>query len=262
MMLDEIIAFKRTEVRSLAGSMSLRRERISQARPPRDFVAALQGGAISAIAEIKPKSPSKGIFERAADATALALQYQSHGASALSVLADREFFGGSPELVERIANEERIRLPILHKEFVVDLEQVYEARACGADAVLLIVRAVEVSQLSELIYLVRELGMEALVETFDEDEVAAALAAGACVIGVNNRDLRTFEVDLSRSARLSRLMPSETIKVSESGIASRADVLKVEQSGFHAILVGEALLTAHDPGSQLATLLDRVTFDA
>jgi len=255
MILDEIVAFKRQEVALRADSKSLHDQRIALARPPRDFLAALREGPISAIAEIKPKSPSRGVFKQAADPNSLALQYQSSGASALSVLADREFFGGGPELVERIATDSRIHLPILYKEFVVAPQQIYEARACGADAVLLIVRAMADDRLSHLIDLTNELGMAALVETFDEKEVAVALAAGAQAVGINNRDLRTFEVDLKRSDRLSKLIPDDVIKVSESGISSRGDVSWLEDLGFHAILVGEALLTADDPGSKLMALL-------
>jgi indole-3-glycerol phosphate synthase len=257
MLLDQIIEFKRTEVRSLAETRGLRMERLARARPPRDFVAALRRPPVSAIAEIKPRSPSRGIFNQAADPMALALNYQSHGASAVSVLADREYFGGGSELVELVANASPISLPVLYKEFVVDQQQIYEARACGADAVLLIARAVDGGQLRDFVVLARELGMEALVETFDEDDVDAAMEAGARVVGVNNRDLRTFEVDLGRSARLSRLIPDGLTRVSESGIASWADVIRVKELGFHAILVGEALLTAADPGLKLASLLGR-----
>ncbi len=255
MLLDEIVAFKHQEVALRPGSKSLHQQRIAQARPPRDFLAGLREGTMSAIAEIKPKSPSRGVFKQAADATSLALQYQSSGASALSVLADREFFGGGPELVERIATDSRIHLPILYKEFVVAPQQIYEARACAADAVLLIARAVGDDKLRDLIDLTNELGMVALVETFHEKEVTVALAAGAQALGINNRDLRTFEVDLKRSDRLSKLIPDDVIKVSESGISSRGDVTWLEELGFDAILVGEALLTAADPGAKLMGLL-------
>lgn len=257
MMLDSILEFKQKEVRAAAGSASSRLERVARARPPRDFAAALRGRPVSVIAEIKPKSPSRGRFKQAADAVNLALRYQEHGAAALSVLADREFFGGGPELVELVGNEPRVSLPILYKEFVVDAGQIYEARACGADAVLLIARAVGRRQLRDFVALAHELGMGALVETFDEDDVADAAAAGARLVGVNNRDLRTFEVDLGRSERLARLIPDGAIKVSESGISSRADVERVERWGFDAILVGEALLTAPDAGARLEELLGR-----
>lgn len=255
MFMDAILEFKREEVRQLAESTSSRLDRVGSARPPREFIAAIRKETISVIAEIKPKSPSRGSFTPAADPVALALQYQNNGASALSVLADRHFFGGGPELVERVANESGIFLPILYKEFVVDPQQIYEARACGADAVLLISRAVDNHLLQDFVGLTHELGMEALVETFDEDDVIAALSAGARVVGVNNRDLRTFAVDLDRSARLSTLIPNGVLKISESGIASRSDVIQVEQLGFDAILVGEALLTSSDPGARLAELL-------
>jgi indole-3-glycerol phosphate synthase len=259
MILDEIIEFKRGEVRPMAASANSRLRRVAEARAPRDFAAALMGRSVSVIAEIKPKSPSRGVFAHASDAVALALRYQDGGASALSVLADREFFGGGPELVQLIANDPRLVLPVLYKEFVVDPQQVYEARACGADAVLLIVRAVTRRRLRDLVGLTNDLGMAALVETFNEDEVAAALAAGARIIGVNNRDLQTFEVDLGRSARLSPLIPDGVIKVSESGIRSRADVVRVGRAGFHAVLVGTMLLSSPDPGARLASLLGRAT---
>jgi indole-3-glycerol phosphate synthase len=255
--LDEIIEFKRAEVRSMAESGGARLVRVAEARAPRDFIAALREGPISVIAEIKPKSPSRGSFVQAADAAALALRYQSGGAVALSVLADHHYFGGGPELVRLIANDQRVVLPVLYKEFVVDAQQIYEARACGADAVLLIARALTRGQLRDFVGLTADLGMAALVETFDEEDVSAALEAGARVVGVNNRDLRTFEVDLGRSTRLSSLMPGGVVKVSESGITSRVNVMWLEQSGYDAILVGEALLTVPDPGAKLSELLGR-----
>ncbi len=257
MFMDRILEFKRKEVTKLAETASSRLERVRRARRPRDFRAAIRQEMMSIIAEIKPKSPSRGNFSRASDPVALAFQYQNNGASALSVLADSKFFGGGPALVERIANEPRITIPVLYKDFVVDPQQIYEARACGADAVLLITRAITRQQISDFVSLAANLGLAALVETFDEDDIAGALKAGADIVGVNNRDLRTFEVDLGRSARLSSLIPSDVAKISESGILSRADVMYVEQSGFDAILVGETLLTAPDPGAKLADLLSQ-----
>jgi indole-3-glycerol phosphate synthase len=252
--LDDILKVKRAEVSSMA---PMDFERLMGARAPRSFIGALRTPPISIIAEIKPKSPSHGSFHHAKDPISLALRYQKAGASAISVLADRQFFNGSPELVKQVANNPCLHLPVLYKDFIIDHRQIYEARLCGADAVLLIARAIGRDLLQEFIRFTHALKMQALVETFDEEDVASALSAGSSIIGINNRDLQTFAVDLHRSMRLAQKIFGNIFKVSESGISSRADVLQVERAGFHAILAGEALLDSHDPGDKLMELLGR-----
>ena len=260
--LDDILKTKRSEVSSMT---CLNLEEFQSARTPRDFMGALRNPPISIIAEIKPKSPSHGSFSHAGNAIALALRYQDAGASAISVLADRKFFGGSPELVEKVANDPRLHLPVLYKDFILDRRQIYDARSRGADAVLLIARAIDRGLLQDFICLTHELKMQAVVEVFDEDDIASALSAGAHIIGVNNRDLRTFAVDLHRSIRLAQLIPDNIIKVSESGLSCRSDVLRVDQAGFDAMLIGESLLASQDPGDKLQELLgswpSRMAFD-
>lgn len=255
MYLAKILEAKRAAVQQMRASDDEWAARLRGARPPRGFAAALKQPGMSLIAEVKPRSPSHGSFERAAEPVRLAHQYQMAGARAVSVLADHEFFGGGPELVARVANDPAITAPILYKDFVVDPRQVSEARACGADAVLLIARAVDADMLDTLVAFAHDLGMDALVEAFDEGDIAAAARVGARVIGINNRDLETFQVDLRRSIRLARETPPGVVTVSESGVRTRDDVLRLEEAGFDAVLVGESLLVSADPGRCVAELL-------
>lgn len=257
MILEQILEYKRREVatKETQKPLSSLERRISLVRPPRGFATALRIPGISAIAEIKVKSPSKGVFRSKFDPIAIARSYSKNGARGISVLADREFFGGGPEVVAAVANDPEIAIPVLYKDFVVSSYQVFEARAAAADAVLLIARAVDEAMLQRLVCLVHMLGMEALVETYDERDVLCALCAKASVIGVNNRDLSTFTVDLNKSRALRSLIPAGIVMVSESGLKTPADVTAVAALGFDAILVGEALLVADEPGTELARLL-------
>ncbi|WP_437942554.1 tryptophan synthase subunit beta [Sorangium sp. So ce341] len=257
MILDVILEHKRGEVAAKERRVprAALEQRARAARPPRNFTAALRKDGVSAIAEIKLKSPSKGVFREGFDPVAVARAYGANGARAISVLADREFFGGGPEIVEAVANDAGVEVPVMYKEFVVHPYQVIEARAAGADAVLLIARGVDAALLTELIALARSLGMEALVETFDAGEIERAVRAGARIIGINNRDLSTFAVDLDRSRALRRLIPADVLTVSESGLKTAADVAAVAGMGFDGILVGEALVSAPDPGAALRSLL-------
>ncbi|WP_437665589.1 tryptophan synthase subunit beta [Sorangium sp. So ce1182] len=256
-----ILEHKRGEVAAKERSVprAALEQRATRARPPRDFAAALRRDGVSAIAEIKLKSPSKGVFREGFDPVAIARAYVANGARAISVLADREFFGGGPEIVEAVANASGVNVPVMYKEFIVHPYQVIEARAAGADAVLLIARGVDAALLTELLVLARSLGMEALVETFDADEIERAVQAGARIIGINNRDLSTFAVDLDRSRALRRLIQADVLTVSESGLKTAADVAAVAAMGFDGILVGEALVSAPDPGAALRSLLGSAT---
>jgi indole-3-glycerol phosphate synthase len=199
---------------------------------------------VAVIAEIKRRSPSRGDLAPGLDAAGVAAAYERGGAACVSVLTDVEFFGGSADDLR--AAREATALPVLRKDFTVDARDVADARAMGADAVLLIVAALSDAELSEFLQLARTLGMAALVEVHDDDEARRALALGADVIGVNQRDLRTFEVDTARAERLARLLPDGVVRVAESGIRDRADVDRLRDAGYHAVLVGESLVTADD----------------
>jgi indole-3-glycerol phosphate synthase len=253
MHLDEIFSHKRDAWRS--GRLPRRPpgRRQYPARPGR-FAAALVASDVSIIAEVKPRSPSKGNLWPANRALPLARTYAANGARAVSVLADELFFGGSPELVAAVAADVEVPVPVLFKDFTVDVRQVELAHHCGADAVLVIVRGLDDAELRDLCQAARSLGLDALVETFTAPDIDRALAAGASVIGVNNRDLQTFHVDLENSARLRRLIPAGIVTVSESGLGDRADVERVAGYGYDACLVGESLLASVKPGAALRAL--------
>ncbi|GAB1508079.1 indole-3-glycerol phosphate synthase TrpC [Actinophytocola sp. KF-1] len=241
MHLDQIIAHKREQWAGIAGTLP--GERTRPLRPGR-FTKAVSGPRVGIIAEVKPRSPSKGDLWPRDAAVPLALSYEAGGAAAVSVLAEEQFFGGGADLVRQVADA--VRVPVLFKDFVVDTRQVKLAYAAGADAVLVIVRAVDDPLLTDILDAARGLGLDALVETFTAAEVDRALTAGATLVGVNNRDLDTFEVDLRNSARLRELIPAEIPAVSESGLRDRADVERVAELGFSGCLIGETLLTSPD----------------
>jgi indole-3-glycerol phosphate synthase/phosphoribosylanthranilate isomerase/anthranilate synthase/indole-3-glycerol phosphate synthase/phosphoribosylanthranilate isomerase len=227
------------------------RQRASSAPPPRDFLGALKGAEPSSpyreaklIAEVKKASPSKGVLVEDFDPVALARTYETGGASAISVLTERHFFQGS--LGYLTAVRAAVSLPVLRKDFIVDPYQVYEARAAGADAILLICALLDDSDLAPLLGLARHLGMRCLVEVHDEAETLRAVALGAQIIGVNNRDLRDFHVDTGLTRRLRDLIPRDRVVVSESGLTTFADVHALALADVQAVLIGEALLTAQD----------------
>jgi indole-3-glycerol phosphate synthase len=254
--LDEILSWKRVEIarRKRALPLSAVRDAAASAPPVRDFCGALRRPVVSLIAEIKRASPSKGVIRADVDPAGLARAYEAGGAAAISVLTDERFFRGS--LADLGAAREAVALPVLRKDFVLDPYQIYEARAAGADAVLLIVAALEGSMLATLYALVRELGMAALVEVHDVGELARALAIAPRLIGVNNRDLRTFRVDLETTARMRARVPPEVVLVAESGIHGPADVERLAAIGADAMLVGEALVRAPSPGERARELAD------
>ncbi|MGW5133683.1 indole-3-glycerol phosphate synthase TrpC [Streptomyces sp. NPDC004135] len=222
------------------------------APPPRDFAAALREPGLAVIAEMKPRSPSKGPLTDDYRPAERARAYREGGAAALSVLTHEDGFGGSPEHLG-VARAES-QLPVLRKDFITDEYQLLEARALGADAVLLIVAALPATRLAELLARTRELGMEALVETHDAGEVDTALAAGATVIGVNHRDLRDFTIDRTLSARLRPRIGSGRILVAESGIRDAHDARALARAGVDAVLVGELLMRADDPAATIKEL--------
>ncbi|MGZ4729695.1 MAG: indole-3-glycerol phosphate synthase TrpC [Acidimicrobiales bacterium] len=227
--------------------------------PTRGFAAALAESARSAppgglaiIAEIKRRSPSKGALAPDLDPAELARSYAAGGAACLSVLTDVEFFGGSPD--DLAAARAACPLPVLRKDFTVSALDVADARTMGADAVLLIAAALDDAELRDFLALATELALDALVEIHDEAELDRAVAAGAELVGVNQRDRVTFEVDTARAVRMAPQMPAGVIRVAESGVAGPADARVLAAAGYHAVLVGELLVTSGDPEAAVATL--------
>jgi indole-3-glycerol phosphate synthase len=227
-------------------------ERAIHAHTPKDFVGALRRPGLAVIAEMKQRTPSMGVLAEEYHPADLARAYTQGGAAAISVLTHMASFGGRPEHVEavRYATD----LPILRKDFVTDPYEVGEARAAGADALLLIVAVLDRERLAELLRVTHGRGLAALVEVHDEREVEIAVEAGARVIGVNNRDLRTFDVDLGLTERLRNVIPSDLVLVAESGIHTAADARRMRQAGADAILVGESLMRADDPAARIREL--------
>ena len=253
--LDEIAQYKRTFVAECKQRAPLEDIRASaeKRKPTRDFAKALMASGMSVIAEIKRQSPSKGLIRADVDPAAVARIYQTHGARAISVLTDERYFGGS--LVDLCAVRDAVNLPLLRKEFVVDAYQLYEARAAGADAVLLIVSLLTKEALSDYISLTGELGLSALVEVHTREELEQAIDADARIIGINNRNLKTFETDLKTTFDLVRDIPKDRIIVSESGIQSGADIVRLQTAGVDAVLVGKALMRKEDIGGALRGLI-------
>ncbi|GAB2674353.1 indole-3-glycerol phosphate synthase TrpC [Thalassiella azotivora] len=260
--LDDIIAGVREDLAEREAQVPLAalKERAAQAPPARDAVAALRRAqgpqgepAVKVIAEVKRSSPSKGALAAIGDPAGLARDYEAGGASVISVLTERRRFGGS--LQDLVDVRAAVDVPVLRKDFVVTPYQVWEARAHGADLVLLIVAALEQPALESLVERIHSLGMTALVECHDADEVPRAVAAGARVVGVNARDLRTLEVDRTVFTRLAPLVPDDVVRVAESGVRGPHDVLEYARDGADAVLVGESLVTGGDPRAAVADLV-------
>jgi indole-3-glycerol phosphate synthase len=220
----------------------------------RDFAGALSGDGLRIIAELKKASPSRGLLRPDYRCRELAQGYEAAGAAALSVLTEGHFFQGS--LTDLIDARDAVGLPVLRKDFIIDTYQVYESAAGNADALLVIVAAVPDKVLRELIEVCGRLQITALVEAHTEEEVGRAVNAGASIIGVNNRDLETFEVTLETSLRLRDRIPSHCLAVSESGIKATADLVRLHEAGYDAVLIGEQLMTAQDPGGELAGMIE------
>ena len=256
--LQEIVEVKRREVERLKIERPIAEleRRIEAQTPPLNLAGALFGESVRIIAEVKKASPSKGLLRENFDPKSLAKTYADNGAAAISVLTNADHFQGSIEhlsAVHSVANPRKI--PVLRKEFIFDEYQVYEARAYGADAVLLIVAMLTPDRLKALMNLSRKFWMQCLVEVHDEDELKVAAAAGAEIIGINNRDLRTFSTDLAVTERLASKVPFSSVVVSESGINNREHLQRVQKAGAHAALIGEALVTAPDVGAKLGELV-------
>jgi indole-3-glycerol phosphate synthase len=228
-------------------------ERTVGSYTPKDFAGALRGPRLAVIAEMKQRTPTMGVLAEEYSPADLAHAYTEGGAAAISVLTQMASFGGRPEHV--IAARAATSLPILRKDFVTDPFEIAEARAAGADAVLLIVAALERSQVAQLLAVAKSRGIAALVEVHDELETDAALEAGAQLIGINHRDLRTFAVDLALTERLRKVIPPSVVVVAESGIRTPDDARRVYEAGANAILVGEALMRADNPADRIRELI-------
>ena len=253
MILDEIAAYTRTRVETLKKHKSLYDVRDdAEGRPAgKDFYGALAAPGLSVIAELKQASPSKGLIAPDFERIFLdkARQYEEGGAAAISCLTEPKFFLGSDEYLRKV--RVAVQLPILRKDFTIDEYQIYEAKCLGADAVLLICSLLSESQLAEYLCQAHELGLSALVEAHDADEVGAAIAAGAGIIGVNNRNLKDFSVNPLNSLRLREQIPADKIFVAESGIAKASDCAGLKAAGVQAVLVGEALMRSADSAAML-----------
>lgn len=255
-LLSDLVAASRRRVEQARAQVPLERlRRKAEARcERRNFAEALRGPEIRIIAEMKQASPSQGVLRKDYRPREIAQGYESGGAAALSVLTEEEFFHGS--LADLTDARDAVGLPVLRKDFILDAYQVYESVAAGADALLVIVAALEPKELRELLELARRVQVAALVEVHSEDELERALDAGARILGVNNRDLRTFEVSLETSFRLRPRIPAECLAVSESGIRSSADLRRLAEAGYGAALIGEPFMKSADPGGALARLIE------
>jgi indole-3-glycerol phosphate synthase len=256
--LDQIVATKRQEIAAAKAQQPLDalRERLHEAPPLRDFFAPLAApGAVHLIAEVKQASPSKGVLRDDFDAVDIALTYERHGATCLSVLTDEPYFQGSLDNLRAV--RAAVDLPLLRKDFILDTYQLYEARLAGADAVLLIAECLDDCNLRKLHNATIELGMTPLVELYEPENLQRVLDAGATLVGVNNRDLRNFKTDLDHTLRLCPRIPAECVLVSESGIRTATDVARLDAAGVRAILVGESLVMSPDIGAAVDRLLGR-----
>jgi len=250
--LDQIIVEHRDRAAADRRPLEGLLEEAAQCQAPRQFSSALNGPGLSVIAEVKRRSPSKGDLFADLDPAVLAEQYMRGGAACLSVLTDGPNFGGSSRDLEEARSA--VDLPVLRKDFTVHERDVLDARLMGADAVLLIVAALSSEELATFFELARTLGMDALVEVHDENELEIALQVGADLIGVNQRDLFTFEVDHQRAARMARLIPDEVVGVAESGVRGTEDAMALSDAGYSAILVGETLVVSDDPVMAVSAL--------
>lgn len=257
--LKKIVAHKQEELRLLKTRSPLRelREQSRDMAPTRGFEAALRQkndqGRTAVIAEVKKGSPSRGLIRSDFDPLEIAHIYEANGATCLSVLTDEYFFMGHLDYLTRIRGE--ISLPLLRKDFILDAHQIYQARCAGADAILLIAAILEQTRIVDFISLARELSLDILLEVHDEEEMETALRTDCTLIGVNNRNLRTFSTDLATTGRLASMLPPERLLVAESGIATRADILRLTADGADAFLIGESLMRETDIGAKLRTLL-------
>ena len=255
MYLDKIVEKHRAIAQQDTRSTKDLVARAANVAQPRGFIDRIRADSVNALAvitEIKRRSPSRGALNQDLDPIQIAQQYEQGGASCLSVLTDTDFFGGSTEDLHQARSN--VGLPVLRKDFTVSLNDVCDARIMGADCVLLIVAALSVKELTEFKKLADELSLDTLVEVHDEPELEIALNIGASMIGVNQRDLKTFEVDHQRAVRMAAQMPTNVVRVAESGVRTRADAQSLRDAGYHAILVGESLVTSNNIATSVREL--------
>lgn len=262
-MLEEIIKNKESELKRLKSDpnideiISEMKDRIKSLAPTRDFASAIGpsggAGAVRIIAEVKKASPSKGIIREDFDPLAIARAYEDNGAAAISVLTDEKYFKGSLEYLTAIKST--VGLPVLRKDFIIDEYQIFESRAAGADAILLIVAALGKNRLKDLLLIADSVGLAVLVEVHDDREIKDAVEADSKIIGINNRDLKTFKTDIHTTERLAPSVPGDRILVTESGINTAQDILRLKKAGARAFLIGEALMREADPGAKLKSLI-------
>ncbi|MBN2515651.1 MAG: indole-3-glycerol phosphate synthase TrpC [Deltaproteobacteria bacterium] len=257
MILETIVENKKREIRRLKEERPLPvlKASLGSIAPPRDFKTALTGRDCSIIAEVKMRSPSKGLIREDFDPVGISSLYEKKGAAAISVLTDEQFFGGKSSYLTDI--KRAVGIPVLRKDFIIDPYQIYETKSLGGDAVLLITRILDETMLVHCINLAESLGLSPLVEVHSRGDLDKAAAAGAGIIGINNRNLQTFATDLRNSLDLAPFIPENTVVVSESGIRTRDDIEILMKEGVHAFLVGEALMKAEDVGAKLEELLGK-----
>lgn len=253
--LDEIVFYKKEslEKQKRIVSLDVLKKGISNLEQTRDFAKAISGKGISIIAEIKKASPSKGIIRKDFDPVQIARIYEENGAKAISVLTEEKYFLGSIDYLKQV--KDVVKLPILRKDFIFDEYQIYEARVKGADAALLIAGILDKNKLKDFLDLSRSLGMSCLVEVHNKEELDKVLSTGAKIIGINNRDLKTFKTDINTTIELIKDIPSDKIVVSESGINTHEDVLRLKDVGVKAFLIGEALMREKDIGKKIRELM-------
>ncbi len=255
--LQEILNAKKKEVESLKSKRPMRellhvKGLLGTTRPFKEAISS--AGRINLIAEIKKKAPSrKKDFFKKLDVAHLAKIYEKNGAKAISVLTDKRFFGGDPSYINKVRHA--VKVPILRKDFIIDEYQVYESRYLGSDAILLIARILTRDQIKSFMHIAKRLGMDSIVEVYDEKDLENALVAGAKVIGINNRNLDTLTVDLGNTLRLAMKMPKETIKISESGIKNSNDIVRLKKAGVNAVLIGTSFLEAEDIDGKIKDIM-------
>src|SRR4030042_1732495 len=257
MIRDDIVADKIPEVEKRKRELPLEelKKQIQEQAPPLDFASVLKGDRIKLIAEVKKASPSKGVIREDFNPVDIARTYACNGAAAISVLTDEKYFMGSLDYLRDIRKALDKPVPLLRKDFILDEYQVYEARAAGADAILLIVAILEPGKLSGLLELSHRLGMKSLVEVHNKHECEVAVTSGARIIGINNRDLKTFTVDLETTGKLRQLIPADRIVVSESGIKNRDDIERLKSWYVDAVLIGESLMASDNIAAAMKEFL-------
>lgn len=259
MILDDIVCKRREQLAQEMARMPLKavqKEAQKRQEPTRDFASALKGGRLAVIAEVKKASPSKGLICADFHPVEIAKAYEQNGANALSVLTEEHYFQGKSDYLRAI--RAAVSLPILRKDFFIDPYQIYEARAMGADAILLIAALLDTKTIQEFAAIAHSLGLACLTEVHNEEELSSALDAGCDLLGINNRNLKTFEVTLSVTERLASQVPNGCVLVSESGIRNNSDMKTVRKHGADAVLIGETLMRSGDIGRSLRELRDGV----